>query len=133
MERNDLEHCTPHPGRERRQRAQGVKSDALSAILHEMDPALLEWSDSFIFEEIWGRPGLAHDERMLVAIASLASLGHIAQLRNYFHGALQDGIPAEKIHEAVLMLAVYAGFPAMFTAMDCWKKALAAHERDFAE
>jgi 4-carboxymuconolactone decarboxylase len=129
MDMDDTGHSTSDLGRAIRERAQGVKALALGEVLKDLDPALLDWTDSFIFGDVWARPGLSHEERMLVAIASLASLGHIAQLRNYFHGALQDGIPAEKIHEAVLMLGVYAGFPAMLTAMDCWKKALAAHER----
>lgn len=119
-------------GRGIRQRAQGKRAEALAAVLEDLDPALLEWTDSFIFGTIWARPGLEHEERMLVAITSLASLGNVAQLRNYFHGALQDGIPEDKIHEALLMLCVYAGFPTMLTALDCWKSALAAHRRQDA-
>jgi 4-carboxymuconolactone decarboxylase len=90
---------------------------------------LLEWTDSYVFGTVWARPGLAYEERMLVAITSLASLGNLSQLRNYFHGALQDGMPAEKINEAILMLGVYAGFPVMLNAMVCWKEVLNAHER----
>ena len=112
-----------------RERAQGAKASDLGRRLEALDPALLEWSDSYIFGTVWARPGIAHEERMLVAIASLASLGNLAQLRNYFHGALQDGMSAEKINEAVLMLGIYAGFPTMLNAMDCWKQALAAHQR----
>lgn len=98
--------------------------------MRSMDPALPSWSDEFIFGTVWARPGLAHEERMLVAISSLASLGHIAQLRNYLHGALQDGIAATKLHEAILMLSVYAGFPAMFTALDCLREVRASYESD---
>ena len=129
MEHPDSEHSTRERGRAIRERAQGAKATALGAVLEDLDPALLEWTDTFIFGTVWARPGLAHEERMIVAISSLASLGHIPQLRNYFHGALQDGMPAEKITEVILMLGVYAGFPTMLSAMDSWKGVLAAHNR----
>jgi 4-carboxymuconolactone decarboxylase len=132
MERADGEHSTRRQGRAIRERAQGAKAASLGQVLEDLDPALLDWADSFIFGTVWSRPGLEHDERMLVAIASLASLGHISQLRNYLHGALQDGMPEDKIHETLLMLCVYAGFPATLTALRCWKDALEAHHRQAA-
>jgi 4-carboxymuconolactone decarboxylase len=129
MEHADDQHSTHQEGRAIRERAQGTKAGALGEVLRELDPALLEWSDSFIFGTVWTRPGLAHDERMLVAIASLASLGHLAQLRNYLHGALQDDIPEAKIHETLMMLCVYAGFPAALTALHNWKEVVEVHRR----
>src|SRR4029078_1736563 len=99
---------------------QGEKTEALGQVLHDLDPAILEWSDTFIFGTVWNLPGLTHEQRMLVAITALASLGQTAQLRNYFHGALQDGIPAQEIHEALLMLPIYAGFPVALDALHCW-------------
>ena len=59
----------------------------------------------------------------------LAVLGSETQLRNYLHGALQDGVPPEKLHETLLMTVVYAGFPAAIAALVVWKEVLAAHER----
>ena len=129
MERADSDNSTRERGRAIRERAQGAKAEQLGQRLESLDPVLLDWTDEYIFGTVWARPGLVHEERMLVAISSLASLGNIAQLRNYFHGALQDGIAAEKIRETILMLGIYAGFPVMLTAMDSWKEALAAHNR----
>lgn len=100
----------------------------LAEVLADMDPALLDWTDEFIFGEVWARPGLEHEERMLIAIASLASQGHTAQLRNYLHGALQDGIPAEKVHETLMMLPIYAGFPQALTALHLWREVRRKHE-----
>src|SRR3954471_20161806 len=106
-------------GRAMRGRAQGAKTDGLGRALEALDPVLLEWTDDFIFDRVWGRPGISYEERMLVAIVSLSTQGRINQLRNYFHGALQAGIPAEKIQEALLMISVYAGFPTALDAIRC--------------
>jgi 4-carboxymuconolactone decarboxylase len=66
---------------------------------------------------------------MLVAIASLATQGRSVQLRNYLFGAVQDGISPRKIHEALVMLVVYAGFPTALAALADWRDVQAACER----
>ena len=116
-------------GREMRRRAQGGKSDQLGEALAELDPTLLRWTDSFIFGDVWTRPGLEYEQRMLVAITALATQGHSSQLRNYFHGALQAGIPTEAIKEALLMLCVYAGFPVALNALVLFRQVLASEAR----
>ena len=87
-----------------------------------LDPQLAEWADGFVFGDVWGRPGLEFEQRMLVAITALAAGGYMPQLKNYLHGALEAGIPARAVHEALLMLAVYCGMPAALGAMVCWQR-----------
>ena len=113
----------------RRRRAQGGKADQLQTDLQSLDAGVATWADSFVFGQVWGRPGISHEERMLVAITSLASLGRTAQLRNYLFGAVQDGIPVEKIQEALVMLVVYAGFPVALAALTEWRAVLASSRR----
>jgi 4-carboxymuconolactone decarboxylase len=107
-------------GRSRRRRAQGAKADQLQAALAKLDPQLVEWADGFIFGEVWGRPGLSFEERMLVAISQLAATNRPTQLKNYLFGAIEAGMPAIKIHEALVMLTVYTGFPNALGALACW-------------
>jgi len=116
-------------GTRRRQLAQGGKADALQAALHALDPGLAEWADGFIFDDVWGRDGLAHDERMLVAITALAAGKNPGQLRNYLHGAVQAGVEPRKIHEALVMLVVYCGFPVALQALMVWQEVVAAERR----
>lgn len=120
-------------GRARRQRAQGAKAEQLQGILASFDPGMAGYADEFIFGQVWGRPGLSFEERMLVAITALGAGEHPNQLRNYLHGALQDGIPASKIHEVVVMLCVYCGFPTALEAMTEWQSVLAAARRQGLE
>lgn len=116
-------------GRELRRRAQGAKADQLQALLCGIDPVLGEWADGFIFGEVWARPGLSQDERMLVAISALAVSGNVDQMRNYLWGALQADIPASKVHETLIMLVVYAGFPRALNALHVWRTVLEAARR----
>ena len=104
-------------------------ADKLQDALASVDPDLARWADEFIFGGVWGRPGLTQDERMLVAITSLATSEHPAQLKNYLHGALEAGIPASKIHEALVMLVVYNGFPTALAALSCWRDVAEAARR----
>jgi 4-carboxymuconolactone decarboxylase len=120
-------------GKDRRRRAQGKKADTLQSILTSMDRGMADYAEEFIFGQIWGRPGLSFEERMLVAITALAASDHPNQLRNYLHGALQDGIPASKIQEIVVMLCVYCGFPTALDAMLEWQSVLAAARKQGVE
>lgn len=120
-------------GRERRRRAQGKRADHLQGILDSFDEGMAEYADDFIFGKVWGRPGLSFEERMLVAITALAAGEHPNQLRNYLHGALQDGIPASKIHEIMVMLAVYCGFPTALEGMLLWQEVLGAARKQGIE
>jgi alkylhydroperoxidase/carboxymuconolactone decarboxylase family protein YurZ len=108
---------------------QGAKSEQLQEALAALDPGLAKWADEFVFGEVWGREGLSVDERRLVAITALAVGGHEAQLRNYLHGALQDGYPPEKLREALVMTVVYAGFPRAIASMVVFKSVLESHQR----
>lgn len=116
-------------GRARRFRAQGKYAEALTARMADLDPALPAYADGFIFGDVWGRPGMAFEERMLVAIIALAATRSSEQLRNYLHGALQDGMSARKVHEGLLMLTVYTGFPTALGALVVWREVVASARR----
>lgn len=116
-------------GARRRRRAQGVAADKLDGLLRDIDPGVAGWADDFVFGQVWGRPGLTQDERMLVAVSALAAGGHHGHLRNYLHGALQAGVPPRKLHETLVMLVVYCGFPGTVTALHEWRKVLEVERR----
>jgi 4-carboxymuconolactone decarboxylase len=116
-------------GPERRSRAQGRKADRLQAALTELDPTLARWADDHIFGDVWAGDSLDFSDRMLVAIVALATLGRRNQLRNYLHGALQDGRTPDELREVMRMLSVYAGFPVAIEAMVELDAALAASGR----
>jgi 4-carboxymuconolactone decarboxylase len=65
-----------------------------------------------VFGEIWSRPGLDIRDRRLVVIGILAMLGKSEVLEIQFGAALDRGeLTAEQIHEIVLQVAHYVGWP----------------------
>jgi 4-carboxymuconolactone decarboxylase len=94
-----------------------------------LDPDVAGWIDSLVFGDIWARPHLEIDERRLVAISMLAAGGHLSQLGNYIHGALQAGVAREKLLEVLVMGVPYLGFPKTLAALGVLKDACAAEDR----
>jgi 4-carboxymuconolactone decarboxylase len=74
---------------------------------------------------VWDRPGLAKSERSLVTIALLAALGHEGELEMHLRAARRTGASDERIAEALLHVAVYAGIPAANTAFAALKRVAA--------
>jgi 4-carboxymuconolactone decarboxylase len=65
-----------------------------------------------VFGEIWSRPGLDIRDRRLVVIGVLGMLGKSETLETQFGAALDRGeLTPEQIHEIVLQLAHYVGWP----------------------
>ncbi|SOD71794.1 4-carboxymuconolactone decarboxylase [Jatrophihabitans sp. GAS493] len=120
---------TDQAGPQRRRRAQGAKADRLQEALVSLDPTVARWADEFVFGEVWAGEALAHRDRMLVAIAMLSATTRRNQLRNYLHGALQDGIAEAELREIMKMLVVYSGFPAALEGMQELDAVLAVHGR----
>jgi 4-carboxymuconolactone decarboxylase len=116
-------------GNELRARAQGARTDELSAALAAVDPDLVDWADSFIFGTVWSNEGIAFEDRMLVAITALAARGDVQQLRTYLHGALQAGMDPRRLREALKMLVIYCGFPTGIRSLSTLGEVEAAHAR----
>jgi 4-carboxymuconolactone decarboxylase len=119
----------PSEGAQRRARAQGRRHADLHANLGSIDPRLRDWADGFIFGDVWSGEGLSFQDRQLVAMVALASTGKPDQLRNYLHGALQDGFDARRIHETLLMLVVYIGWPTTLQALVVWQEVVRSARR----
>jgi len=91
--------------------------EALADIAPDFGRYIVEYA----FGDIYSRPGLDAPRRQLVTIGSLTALGGCEpQLEVHINAALNVGLTAPEIVEAIMHAAVYAGFPrglnAMFTA-----------------
>jgi 4-carboxymuconolactone decarboxylase len=88
--------------------------DSLSRICPDIERYIVE----FAYGEIHQRPGLTLQQRELTIIVALATLGHCEpQLRIHLEVALRAGVSRTEIVEALLQLAVYAGFPTAINAL----------------
>lgn len=92
----------------------------------EFDPELAKQLSLFITGNLYSRNVLPLPERQVVAVAALAALQKTEELKVHVHGALNVGVPAEKIAETIFQVGVYAGFPAVNAALAAFKEVLTA-------
>jgi 4-carboxymuconolactone decarboxylase len=96
--------------------------DALAEISPELGHQVVAWG----FGEIYARPALEPRDRQLVTLGMLTALGGCEpQLEVHINAALNVGLTAEQIVEALLHSAVYCGFPRALNATFVAKKVFA--------
>ena len=81
-------------------------------------PGLRNYTGEAIFGSVWARPGLDIRYRMLATLSVLSSLQRLSQLQTYVHSALNMGMGAEEIQEALIHCSVYAGFPTVVNSLE---------------
>ena len=100
--------------------------DALRRGMAPIAPDFADMMVEFGYGEMMSRPGLDPRSRQFVTLGILASLGHpVDQLKGHINGALSVGITPKEIVEALMQVAIYAGFPAATNAMRVAKRVFA--------
>ena len=87
------------------------------AAWRRLEPDFERYVLTFLSGEIWSRPGLDRRTRSLCTIAVLTALGRTNGLELNFRMALRNGATRAEIVEALLHIAPYAGFPAVWDAL----------------
>jgi len=86
--------------------------------LDDVAPEFKQMVKDFAFGEIYARPGLDLKTRQICTVAALAALNNSPlELKAHIHGALELGWTKEEIVEALMQIALYAGFPAAIHAL----------------
>lgn len=81
--------------------------------LSQTAPDLARYIIEYPYGDVFCRPGLSDRQRQLATVSALAALGYAApELRVHIHGALNVGVTEEEIVETMILMSVYAGFPA---------------------
>ncbi|HEY5208516.1 MAG TPA: carboxymuconolactone decarboxylase family protein [Stellaceae bacterium] len=86
--------------------------DRASPLARQYQEALV----GFTFGEIWKREIISRAERSLVTCAMLIALNRPDQLRTHVKGALNNGVPKEKLVELCIHALAYCGAPLAGTA-----------------
>jgi 4-carboxymuconolactone decarboxylase len=82
----------------------------------EIAPKLAQLSQDVLFGDIWERPGLSKRDRSLITVAALIAMPRPGQLPFHMNLALENGVTADELVEAVTHLAFYAGWPSAVSA-----------------
>lgn len=83
----------------------------------DIAPALADYTDKMLFDDVWERPDLSPRDRSLITVASLVSLYRTNELPFHLNKALDNGVSRDELVELVTHLAFYSGWPTASTAL----------------
>jgi 4-carboxymuconolactone decarboxylase len=105
-------------GWERLQEVDAESGERVIDSLQDVAPDLGRYVVEFAYGDIYGRPALDLRQRQLITIAALTALGGAErQLDVHVNAALNVGLTAEEVVEALLHCLPYAGFPRVLNAI----------------
>ena len=100
------------------------QGERVAARFKELSPAFENEAISVVFGRTWARQNIDPKTRSLCSIGILAALGRFGALRIVFDIALSNGATVEEITEALLQVAIYAGYPSALDALPILKAVL---------
>ena len=118
-----MERARYETGIEQLKMIDGIGGENVIRSLENVAPDLGKYIIEFAFGDIYPRKGLALQDREMITITSLLTLGGCEpQLGVHINGALNVGISPEKIIETFIQCIPYAGFPRVLNAVFAAKK-----------
>jgi 4-carboxymuconolactone decarboxylase len=94
-----------------------TKSESGKRSFGDIAPALADYTDRVLFDDVWARPGLSPRDRSLVTVTTLIALYRTNELPFHLKRALENGVTREELVETITHLAFYAGWPCASTAV----------------
>lgn len=105
------------------------RAEAIRKRFKELSPSFESEAISVVFGRTWSRDALDAKTRALCSIGILAALGRHGALKIVFEIALRNGASEEEIIEALLHVAIYAGYPAALDALGVLEGIVAAQKK----
>jgi 4-carboxymuconolactone decarboxylase len=100
-----------------RTRSQAMWREVMQAEAPPVSDPYTELTTDHLMGRIWTRPGLARRDRRLVTLTIAAVTGQRDPLRNHLRASLESGdLSIDELHEWIIHLAHYGGWPAGTTA-----------------
>jgi 4-carboxymuconolactone decarboxylase len=96
----------------------------------ELSPTFETEAIAVVFGRTWSRDALDAKTRALCSIGILAALGRQGALKIVFEIALRNGASEEEIIEALLHVAIYAGYPAALDALGVLEGVVTAQKKE---
>lgn len=112
-------------GREIRASLQGARGNQGYTQPNALGADLFQLALQYGYGEVWQRPGLERQGRMVCALGALIALGCEPQLRGFLPAALNVGFSREEVAEIIMQTAPYGGFPRALNAMALANEVLA--------
>ena len=96
----------------------GKAGDEVIAALSDISPDFARLLIEFGFGDVYSRPTLDLRTKEIAVVAALTVMGTAApQLKVHLNAALNVGVTREEITETMILMGVYAGFPAALNGL----------------
>jgi alkylhydroperoxidase/carboxymuconolactone decarboxylase family protein YurZ len=102
--------------------------DRTVASISEFAAPFQDFLTRYCWGEVWTRPGLSRRDRSLATIAGLIVLGAEHEIILHTRAGLRHGLTMTEIRELLQHMALYAGLPRAFSALQAIDKKIAAGE-----
>ncbi|MDX6585371.1 MAG: 4-carboxymuconolactone decarboxylase [Solirubrobacterales bacterium] len=96
--------------------------------LKDIAPDVGRYIIEFGYGEIYSRPGLTNQQRVLITIASLVTQGTEREIELHVNTGLTAGLTSTEIVESLIHLIPYTGFPRVLNALYVVKKVFAQRQ-----
>jgi 4-carboxymuconolactone decarboxylase len=93
-----------------------------------VSPALEQYTNGAVRNDLWKRPELTPRDRSIVTLAALISRNHTIELPYYLNSALDSGVKPSEISEIITHLAFYSGWGNAASAVAVTKEVFAARK-----
>lgn len=94
----------------------------------QVAPALDEYTNGPVRNDLWKRPDLSLRDRNIVTLAALIARNHTIELPYYLTAALDSGVKPSEISEIITHLAFYSGWGNAASAVSVTKEVFTARK-----
>nr|WP_294932669.1 carboxymuconolactone decarboxylase family protein [uncultured Flavobacterium sp.] len=102
-----------------------LQVDRLKNAYNDFSPKLVKLTLEFGYADIFSRDNLAPKYRQIATISALTALGNAKpQLKFHINAGLNIGLTEIEIKEIMLLLSIYAGFPAAINGTNILKEVI---------
>lgn len=102
------------------------QAERLRNAFNEFSPELVKFTLEYGYADIFSRDNLDKKHRQIATIAALTALGNAQpQLKFHIHGGLNIGLTVDEVREVMLLMTIYAGFPAAINGTNVLKDVIA--------
>jgi len=109
----------------------GLQVQRLEKAFNDLSPELVKFTLEYGYGDVFSRDNLSKKHRQIATIAALTALANAApQLKFHIHAGLNIGITEEEIKEIMLLMTIYAGFPAAINGTQTLKEVLKERHND---
>ncbi|MDD3050960.1 MAG: carboxymuconolactone decarboxylase family protein [Candidatus Cloacimonetes bacterium] len=110
-------------GEEELSKLDSLQADKLRANFNDFSPELVQFTLEYCYGDIFSRDNLDKKHRQIATIAALTALGNAhPQLKFHINAGLNIGLTIENIREIILLMTIYAGFPAAINGTNILKE-----------